>query len=77
MSKLMSLEIRKLLSLNHSIAGDLLLDILGIGEEKLVAILGGVHIEKATIRATRAWVAGSGWVNILSHAGITTAGRAE
>ena len=40
-------------------AGNLLIDMLGIGEEKLVVVFGGVHIEKVT------WVAGSGWVNIL------------
>ena len=47
------------------------------GEDNLVIMLGGLHIEQAALKAIRTWLAGSGWVEVLSEAEITTAGRAE
>ena len=39
--------------------------------------LGGLHTEKAALKATGTWLAGSRWVEVLSQAEITRAGRAE
>ena len=39
--------------------------------------LGGLHTEKAALKAIGTWLAGSGWVEVLSQAEITRAGRAE
>lgn len=47
------------------------------GEDKLVVMLGGLHIEQAALKAIGTWLAGSGWVEVISQAEITTAGRAE
>ena len=38
--------------------------------------LGGLHTEKAALKAIRTWLASSGWVEVLSQAEITRAGRA-
>ena len=48
-------------------------------EDNLVVKLGGLHTEKAALKAIGTWLAGSGWVEVLSQlqAEITTAGRAE
>jgi len=40
-------------------------------------MLGGLHIEQAALKAIGTWLACSGWVEVLSQAEITTAGRAE
>lgn len=36
------------------------------GEDKLVVMLGGLHIEQAALKAIGTWIAGSGWVDVLS-----------
>ena len=46
-------------------------------EEKLVVMLGGLHIELAALKAVGSWLAGSGWTDAVAEAGITTSGRAE
>jgi len=46
-------------------------------EDNLVVKLGGLHTEKAALKAIGTWLAGSGWVEVLSQAKITRAGRAE
>ena len=38
---------------------------------------GGLHTEKAALRPIGTWLAGSGWVQVLSQAEITKAGGAE
>ncbi|KAL9960065.1 hypothetical protein ACROYT_G033467 [Oculina patagonica] len=38
-------------------------------------MLGGLHIEQAALKAFGTWLAGSGWVEVLSQAKITTAGK--
>ena len=42
-----------------------------------MVMLGGLHIEQAVLKAIGTWLAGSGWVEVLSQAEMTTAGRAE
>ena len=39
--------------------------------------LGGLHTENAALKAIGTWLAGSGWVEVLSQAEIPRAGRAE
>ena len=39
--------------------------------------LGGLHIEKVALKAIGAWLAGIGWVEVLSQVEITRAGRTE
>jgi len=46
-------------------------------EDNLVVKLGGLHTEKAALKTIGTWLAGSGWVEVLSQAEITRAGRAE
>ena len=46
-------------------------------EDNLVVKLGGLHTKKAALKAIGTWLAGSGWVEVLSQAEITRAGRAE
>ena len=48
-----------------------------MGEEKLVVMLGGLHIELAALKAVGSWLVGSGWTDPVAQAGITTSGRAE
>ena len=48
-----------------------------MGEEKLVVMLGGLHIELAALKAVGSWLVGSGWTDAVAQAGITTSGRAE
>ncbi len=43
------------------------------GKDKLVVIFCGLHIEQAALKAFGTWLAGSGWVEVLSQAEITTA----
>ena len=46
-------------------------------EDKLVIMLGGLHIELAVLKAIGSWLSGSGWTEAVAKAGITSAGRAE
>ena len=48
-----------------------------IGEEKLVVMLGGLHIELAALKAVRSLLLENGWTDALVKAGIITTGRAE
>ena len=48
-----------------------------MGEDKLVIMLGGLHIELAVLKAIGSWLSGSGWTEAVAKAGITSAGRAE
>ena len=45
------------------------------GEDKLVVMMGGLHIEMATIAMLGTWLNGSGWVEVLVNYGVTTQGR--
>ena len=47
------------------------------GEDKCFVILGGLHIEMATLRALGIWLQDSGWVPALVQAEIATPGTAE
>ena len=47
------------------------------GEDKFVVMFGGLHIETATLRTLGDWLQGSGWVEALVQAEITTAGIAD
>ena len=47
------------------------------GEDKFVVVLGGLHIEMATLRMLGHWLTGSGWIQCLVEAGIATSGVAE
>ena len=40
-----------------------------MGEDKLVIMLGGLHIELAGIGS---WLSGSGWIEAVTQAGITS-----
>ena len=46
------------------------------GENKLIVMMGGFHIESAFMTAIGSWLRGSGWVEALVEAGITTIGKA-
>ena len=35
------------------------------GKEKVVVMLGGLHVEQVAIKASGTWLAGSGWVEVL------------
>ena len=48
-----------------------------VGEDNLVAMLGGLVIELAVLKAIGSWLLGSGWTEAIAQAGITTTGRAE
>ena len=47
-----------------------------MGEDKLVIMLGGLHIELAVLKAIGSWLSGSGWTKAVAQAGITSEGRA-
>ena len=47
------------------------------GEEKLVVMLGGLHIEMVILQVIGDLLEGSGWTQIINESGITTEGRAE
>ena len=47
------------------------------GEDNLVVMLGGLRIKQAAPKTIGTWLAGSGWVEVLSQAEDTTAGRSE
>ena len=46
-----------------------------LSEENYVVMLGGLHIEMATLNMLGKWLDGSGWSSALVEAGITTSGR--
>jgi hypothetical protein len=47
------------------------------GEDKFCVMMGGLHIEMATLKALGSLLKGSGWVEVISTAGIATPGTAE
>jgi hypothetical protein len=47
------------------------------GEENFVILLGGLHIEMAALTTLGDLLDGSGWTNVLTQAGIATAGTAD
>ena len=47
------------------------------GEDKVVVLFGGLHIEMAALKTLGDWLDGSGWVQTLVQAEITTPGTAE
>ena len=47
------------------------------GEDKFVIMFGGLHIEMAALKTVGDWLKGSGWVQALVQAGITTVGTAD
>ena len=47
------------------------------GEDKFVILLGGLHIEMATLATLGDLLDGSGWTDVLTDAGIATPGTAD
>ena len=47
------------------------------GEDKLVVMFGGLHIEMASLKLLGNWLEGSGWVQALTQADIATSGIAD
>jgi len=47
------------------------------GESQFVVMLGGLHIEMAALKAVGRLLTGSGWVETLTEAGLSTPGTAE
>ncbi|KAK3750312.1 hypothetical protein QZH41_001772 [Actinostola sp. cb2023] len=47
------------------------------GEEKFVVMMGGLHIEMASLKIAGHWLNNSGWVSALVQANVTTSGRAD
>jgi hypothetical protein len=47
------------------------------GEDKFVVMFGGLHIEMTALKCLGDWLKGSGWVEALVEADITTAGTAD
>ena len=47
------------------------------GEDKLVVMSGGLHIEMAALKTIGNWLQGSGWAQALVQAEIATAGTAD
>ena len=47
------------------------------GEDKYVIMFGGLHIEMAALKTLGDWLRGSGWVQALIQAEITTPGTAD
>lgn len=47
------------------------------GEDKLLMMMGALHIEMATLNVLGDWLEGSGWVEVLIEAQINSPGRAE
>jgi hypothetical protein len=47
------------------------------GESQFVVVMGGLHIEMASLKALGSLLKGSGWVEAVTAAGITTPGTAE
>ncbi|QQP53238.1 uncharacterized protein LOC103506659, partial [Caligus rogercresseyi] len=47
------------------------------GEDHIVVMFGGLHIEMAALKTLGDWLKGSGWVQALVQAEIATAGTAD
>ncbi len=47
------------------------------GEDKYVVMLGGLHIEMATLSMIGDWLSGSGWSTVMTSANVTTEGRVD
>ena len=47
------------------------------GEDKMILMFGGLHIEMAALKTLGDWLRGSGWVKALVQAEIATPGTAE
>ena len=47
------------------------------GEDKIVMMLGGLHIEMAVQNMIGKWLAGSGWTEMFIKAEVATSGRSE
>lgn len=47
------------------------------GEAMFVVMMGGLHVEMATLRLIGHWLDGSGWVQCLVASGLTTSGIAD
>ena len=47
------------------------------GEDKFIAMFGGLHIEMAMWKMYGDYLEGSGWTNALTQAGIATSGTAD
>lgn len=47
------------------------------GEDHFVIILGGLHIEMASLKVICDWLEDSGWTEALVQANITSPGKAE
>ena len=47
------------------------------GESKFIIMLGGLHVEAATLRALGDWLGGSGWTSAIVQANIASPGTAE
>ena len=47
------------------------------GESKFIIMLGGLHVEAATLRALVDWLDGSGWTSAIVQANIASPGTAE
>ena len=47
------------------------------GEDKIVAMMGGLHIEMNVLKLLGDWLRDSGWTTVITQADITTSGRAE
>jgi len=47
------------------------------GENKLVILLGGLHIEMAALKVVGDWLCGSGWTAVLVQSGVVTSGVAD
>lgn len=47
------------------------------GEDKIVLLFGGLHIEMTALKTAGDWLSGSGWVEALVQANIASAGTAD
>ena len=47
------------------------------GKDKYVDMMGGLHIEMATLKTLGKWLENSGWTSDLVQANITSAGKVE
>ena len=47
------------------------------GEDKLLIMFGGLHIEMAAWKAVGTWMDGSGWTDALTQAEVATSGKAD
>ena len=47
------------------------------GEDKFVIMFGGLHVERAFLKALGGWLDGSGWTSALSEANVASPGTAD